>query len=80
MISSKELLTTASTNDTKAAQEKMAAVEKSVSDIDNHDRDMSDTPGYVNKLLTIRKDIINRLCQSNVSTSPNYRYHDFLII
>ena len=45
MISSKKLLTTNSTNDTKAAKAKMLAVEKSVSDIENHDKDMSDTPG-----------------------------------
>ena len=80
MISSKKLLTTNSTNDTKAAKAKMLAVEKSVSDIENHDKDMSDTPGYVNKLLTVRMDIINRLCQNKVSTSPDYRYHDNLTI
>jgi len=75
MISSKKLLTTTSTNDFKAAQEKIIAVEKSVFDIDKHDRDMSDIPGYVNKLLTVRMDIINRLCQNKVSTSPDYRCH-----
>ena len=74
LISSKSLLTITWKKDFRLAEEKMSAVEASVADVEKHDRDMSDTPGYVNKLLTVRTDIISNLCQNNVTTSQNFRY------
>ena len=74
LISSKSLLTITWKKDFRLAEEKMSAVGASVADVEKHDRDMSDTPGYVNKLLTVRTDIISNLCQNNVTTSQNFRY------